>query len=102
MSIAIVRKNIKLIRLRKLVVVSIVIGFLAAFLGLILKHITEHYEHLLFGQSQKNWIFLLFFPIFSLSIISILRTYLFKKKENKGIKEIFITIGSRKKKSSFI
>lgn len=97
MSIAIVRKNIKLIRLRKLVVVSIVIGFLAAFLGLILKHITEHYEHLLFGQSQKNWIFLLFFPIFSLSIISILRTYLFKKKENKGIKEIFITIRSRKK-----
>ncbi|MGV8994280.1 MAG: chloride channel protein [Flavobacterium sp.] len=76
---------------------SIVIGFLAAFLGLILKHITEHYEHLLFGQSQKNWIFLLFFPIFSLSIISILRTYLFKKKENKGIKEIFITIRSRKK-----
>lgn len=97
MSIAVVRKNIKLIRLRKLVVVSAVIGFLAAFLGLILKHITEHYEHVLFGQSQKNWIFLLIFPIFSLSLISLLRTYLFKKKENKGIKEIFITIRSRKK-----
>lgn len=97
MSIAIVRKNIKIIRLRKLVLVSAVIGFFAAFLGLVLKHITEHYEHLLFGQSQKNWIFLLIFPILSLSIISILRTYLFKKKENKGIKEIFTTIQSRKK-----
>ncbi len=97
MSIAAVRKHIKLIRLRKLVVVSIVIGFLAAFLGLVLKHITEHYEHLLFGQSQENWILLLFFPIFSLSIISLLRTYLFKKKENKGIKEIFITIHSKRK-----
>ena len=97
MSIAVVRKNIKLIRLRKLILVSVVIGFLAAFLGLVLKHITEHYEQVLFGQSQKNWIFLLFFPIFSLTIISLLRTYLFKKKENKGIKEIFITIRSRKK-----
>ena len=97
MSIAVVRKNIKLIRFRKLILVSVVIGFLAAFLGLVLKHITEHYEQVLFGQSQKNWIFLLFFPIFSLTIISLLRTYLFKKKENKGIKEIFITIRSRKK-----
>lgn len=73
----------------KLTIVSLVIGFLAALLAVTLKHITEHYEEILFHQTQNNKLYLLVFPFFGLSLIYILRQYLFKKKENKGIKEVF-------------
>lgn len=73
----------------KLIIVSLVIGFLAALLAVTLKHITEHYEEVLFHQTQYHKLYLLVFPFFGLSLIYILRQYLFKKKENKGIKEVF-------------
>ena len=42
--------------------------------------------------------FFLIFPFFGLSIIYFLREYLFKKKENKGIKEIFESTSSPTKR----
>lgn len=74
---------------QKLIVVSLVIGFLAALLAISLKRTTEYYEEILFHQSQHSSIYLIVFPFFGLSLIYILRQYLFKKKENKGIKEVF-------------
>jgi CIC family chloride channel protein len=84
-----VKKNYQIIKFQKLVVVSILIGFLSAFLGVVLKKVTEHYEEILFSKATTNPLFFIVFPVFGLSIIYFLREYLFKKKENKGIKEIF-------------
>lgn len=72
-----------------LIIASAVVGLLAAMLGIALKHITEHYEELLFKRASGNMLWLIIFPVTGLSLIYILRFYLFKKKENKGIKEVF-------------
>ncbi|MGX7668317.1 chloride channel protein [Flavobacterium pedocola] len=92
------RKNHKWIVLQKLSIVSLLIGFLCAFMAVSLKRLTEHYEEILFHKANLNWIFFLVFPVFGLSVIYFLRRYLFKKKENKGIKEIFETTNSANKK----
>jgi CIC family chloride channel protein len=84
-----IKKNHQFIKFRKLVVVSILIGFLSAFLGISLKKITEYYEEIFFHQASVNPLFYILFPVFGLSVIYFLRQYLFKKKENKGIKEVF-------------
>lgn len=91
-----IKKNYKLIKWQKLVIASILIGFLASLLAVSLKHITEHYEAILFAKTQENFLLLLVFPIFGLSVIYFLRQYLFKKKENKGIKEVFESTSSSK------
>lgn len=95
--IAFVRKNFRLITLRKLIIASFLIGFLSAMLALTLKHVTENYEEILFSQSESNKLYLVFFPVLGLSVIYFLRQYLFKKKENKGIKEIFESTNSKTK-----
>ena len=92
-----IKKNHQYIKLRKLVIVSILIGFLSAFLGISLKKITEYYEEIFFHQVTVNPIFYILFPVFGLSIIYFLRQYLFKKKENKGIKEVFESTQSKSK-----
>jgi CIC family chloride channel protein len=84
-----IKKNHQFIKFRKLVIVSILIGFLSAFLGISLKKITEYYEEIFFHEVSVNPIFYIIFPVFGLSVIYFLRQYLFKKKENKGIKEVF-------------
>ncbi len=92
-----IRKNHYLITLQKLVLAALITGFLSAFLGLALKKLTEHYEDIFFAKTQSSWIFKLIFPLVGLSVIYILRKFLFKGKENKGIKEIFESTNSRKK-----
>ena len=92
-----IKKNYHFIKFQKLVIVSVLIGFLSAFLGIILKNATEYYEEIFFLQASANPIFFFVFPVFGLSVIYFLREYLFKKKENKGIKEIFESTNSRSK-----
>ena len=92
-----IKKNYHLIKLKKLVIVSILIGFLSAFLGISLKNITEYYEEIFFHQANVNPFFYILFPVFGLSVIYFLREYLFKKKENKGIKEVFESTNSKTK-----
>jgi len=92
-----IKKNHQLIKFRKLVIVSILIGFLSAFLGISLKKITEYYEEIFFHEVTVNPIFYVIFPVFGLSVIYFLRQYLFKKKENKGIKEVFESTKSTSK-----
>ena len=88
-SLSEIKKNHRSIIFQKLVVASILIGFLASFLAISLKKITEYYETIFFFKSCNSPWLLLFFPIFSLSVIYFLRIYLFKRKSNKGIKEVF-------------
>ena len=92
-----IKKNHQFIKFRKLVIVSILIGFLSAFLGISLKKITEYYEEIFFHEVSVNPIFYIIFPVFGLSVIYFLRQYLFKKKENKGIKEVFESTKSSSK-----
>lgn len=92
-----IKKNYLRIKWQKLIVVSILIGFLSAFLGISLKKITEYYEDIFFNQTESNPLFFILFPVFGLSIIYFLRKYLFRKKENKGIKEVFESTNSTSK-----
>ncbi|REH01141.1 chloride channel protein [Flavobacterium aquicola] len=92
-----IKKNHQFIVLRKLIIVSALIGFLSAFLGITLKRMTEYYEGIFLREVSLNPIYLVIFPIFGLSIIYFLREYLFKKKENKGIKEVFESTKSTSK-----
>lgn len=88
-SLSEIKKNHRHIILQKLIVVSILIGFLSSFLAITLKKTTEYYEIIFFHKSSTSPWLLILFPIFSLSIIYFLRIYLFKRKSNKGIKEVF-------------
>ncbi len=92
-----IRRNHTLIKIKKLTIVSLLIGFLSAFLAILLKKITEYYETIFFDKAINNTLFFLLFPIIGLSVIFFLRQYLFKKKENKGIKEIFESTLSKSK-----
>ncbi|TDW48674.1 CIC family chloride channel protein [Flavobacterium sp. 270] len=96
-----IKKNHQFIVFRKLVIVSILIGFLSAFLGISLKKITEYYEGIFFHEVSVNPIYYVIFPVFGLSVIYFLRQYLFKKKENKGIKEVFESTKSAKNLPSY-
>jgi CIC family chloride channel protein len=92
-----IKKNHQFIKFRKLVIVSILIGFLSAFLGISLKKITEYYEEIFFHEVTINPLYYILFPVFGLSVIYFLRQYLFRKKENKGIKEVFESTKSSSK-----
>ncbi|WP_423915500.1 chloride channel protein [Flavobacterium sp.] len=92
-----IKKNHQFIVLKKLIIVSVLIGFLSSFLGIVLKRMTEYYEEIFFERANSNFIFYLIFPFIGLSLIYVLRHYLFKKKENKGIKEVFESTESKSK-----
>lgn len=90
------RKKYWLYKYRKLIVASLVIGFLAALLAETLKRITDHYEELLFEKASHNNLCFIVFPAFGLSLIYVLRLYLFRNKQNKGIKEVFESVAKNK------
>jgi CIC family chloride channel protein len=79
----------------KLIIISILIGLLCALLGDSLKIITSYCEDFFSGTATKYWVFYILFPVISLSIIHLLRVHFFKKKENRGIKEIYETLKTR-------
>lgn len=76
---------------------SALVGFLSGFTGLILKHLTENFEDRFFLKTQDNNYLIALFPILGLSVIFILRKFLFKNKENKGIREVLDATSSAKK-----
>lgn len=76
---------------------STLVGFLSGFTALILKHLTENFEEHFFLKTQANNYLIALFPILGLSVIFILRKYLFKNKENKGIREVLDATSSTKK-----
>lgn len=71
-----------------LILVSTLIGSVASFLALLLKNSTEFFEEILLLKATKFNAYYFLFPIVGLTIISVLRTSMFKNKENKGIKEV--------------
>lgn len=79
---------------RRLIIASVIIGFLCALLSDSLKKITEHYEASFFRSAQQHWFLYLVFPLLGLLLIHLLRHYLFRRKENKGIKEVLESINT--------
>lgn len=92
-----IKGNFNPIIIGKLSIASVLIGVLSSFLALSLKHSTEYFENAFFTKSAGNVIYLLVLPTFGLSVIYFLRQYLFKKKANKGITEIFEATESKNK-----
>ncbi len=97
MSFSKIKQYFLLIVIQKLIIASILIAVFSSFLAISLKHITEHLEGILFLKITNHYLFIFFFPLFGLIIIHFLRKYLFKNKENKGIKEIFEATKSKNK-----
>lgn len=92
-----IKQNFNAILIGKLIIVSVLIGVLSSFLAISLKHSTEYFENAFFLKSENNIIYLLVLPTFGLAVIYFLRKYLFKKKANKGITEIFEATESKSK-----
>jgi CIC family chloride channel protein len=88
-------RNPKRKELYKFLLASVFIGFICTMLGEVLKTLTENYEHDLFELAERHPLFFFLFPFIGLSLIYLFRQYLFKKKENKGIKEILASLKSR-------
>lgn len=92
-----IRKSFSLILVRKLIVASFLISILSSFLAISLKHSTEYLEDIFFSKTESQSFYVFVFPIIGLLMIHFLRQFLFKKKENKGIKEIFEATNSKNK-----
>ncbi|MGV3630606.1 MAG: chloride channel protein [Bacteroidota bacterium] len=58
-------------------------------------YLTERMETKLSGIAHSYWPLQFIFPFIGLSLIFFLRQYLFKKRENKGIKEIYDSLKTR-------
>lgn len=97
MSFATLRKYFNVILIQKLIVAALLISILSSFLAITLKHITEYLEHSFLLKATKQSFLLFVFPAIGLFVIYFMRQYLFKKKENKGIKEIFDATKSKNK-----
>lgn len=89
------------VELLKLTFVSILTGLTCGLLGYSLKKITEHSEHRLSAMAALYPVLYFVFPLAGLSLIYVLRQQLFKKKENKGIKEIFDSLKNKEEKLPF-
>jgi chloride channel protein, CIC family len=79
-----------------LLIASCLTGALSALLASALKHVTEFYEERFFNSVRPYALILVFFPLIGLLLIHFLRKYAFRKKPNKGIKEIYLTIDDRR------
>lgn len=90
------RKTIIRIHYIKLIITSVIVGLLAALLADSLKRVTAYYEDNLVQHVRHfQWICLLL-PTIGITLIYFLRKYLFRGKQNKGIKEIYTTLENRK------
>lgn len=81
----------------KLILASLFIGLISSLLADSLKHITENYQYRIFEKVSDTIPFLyIILPSVGITIIYFLRKYAFKNRQNKGIKEIYKTLVTRK------
>lgn len=81
--------------------VSAFIGVMASLLATLLKHLTEHYEERLFARAGVQPLLYLLFPAIGLVLIFLLRSYVFRRKENRGIKEVLDSTKSGRRIPSY-
>jgi CIC family chloride channel protein len=85
-------QSLKVKRVLAVLAAAAVTGFLSALLADTLKVITEHYEEQFLDKLHENPYLIFVLPLTGLSLIALLRRFLFKNKANKGIKEVLDTI----------
>ncbi|PTQ97849.1 CIC family chloride channel protein [Mucilaginibacter yixingensis] len=90
------RKLIIRINYFKLILSSVIIGLLATTLAISLKKITEIFEESVFAKIESHPLYFVILPSVGITIIYFTRKYLFKGKQNKGIKEIFHTLENKR------
>lgn len=83
-------------RIIGLVVSSIAVSIVSVILADSLKSITEHAETFIFNQSKNIPMIYVIWPSVGITVIYFLRKYVFRGKPNKGIKEIYQSIDSKK------
>ncbi|KAA6438323.1 chloride channel protein [Dyadobacter flavalbus] len=70
-------------------------GVLSALLADSLKVITEHYEEQFLEKLHEEQYLVFLLPLAGLSLIHLLRRFLFKNKANKGIKEVLDVVNKK-------
>lgn len=91
------RKKVLFYSYGKLLVASAVVAVLCCLLAFSLKHLTEHFQHLLLEAAEQYSPFLfIILPSIGITTIYFLRKYFFYNRKNKGIKEIYTTLRTRK------
>lgn len=89
------RKIIIQLNIIKLVAASLVVGLLACLLADTLKFITGYYEDHLFARVSRFPFLFILLPTIGITAIYFLRKYVFRGRQNKGIKEIYTTLENR-------
>jgi CIC family chloride channel protein len=81
----------------KLVGISIIVSIICCLISYTLKHLTGQVQEYLFEEiiATENRLFI-FVPSVGITAIYFLRKYLFQNRKNKGIKEIYTTLETRK------
>ena len=76
---------------------SALVGLLSSILAFSLKHLTEFFQEKVFDTAGEMnvWLFI-FLPTIGITTIYFLRKFLFRKRKNKGLTEIFKTLDQRK------
>ena len=86
----------------KLILISFSISLVSCLLAFSIKHLTEFFEHRIFGiiSAKNSWLFLVL-PTIGITAIYFLRKYAFQNRKNKGITEIYKTLDQRKEHLPF-
>lgn len=93
----IMRRKVLFYSYLKLAVASLLVATLCCLLAFSLKHITEYAQHFLFNEvNNRSTLFFIIFPSVGITAIYFLRKYAFHNRKNKGIKEIYTTLETRK------
>jgi CIC family chloride channel protein len=90
-----VRKAIIRFHYFKLVLASTIVGVFSVLLADSLKRITEYYEDHIFQKASSFPLVFILLPSVGITMIYFARKYLFKGKQNKGIKEVYRTLENR-------
>ncbi|MBE8721434.1 chloride channel protein [Sphingobacterium pedocola] len=91
------RRKVVVYNYFKLILASLFIGLISSLLADSLKYITENYQHRILEKvGQINPMIYIILPSIGITIIYFLRKYAFKNRQNKGIKEIYKTLETRK------
>ncbi|AYZ36139.1 chloride channel protein [Chryseobacterium indologenes] len=91
------RNKIRRVSYAKLIGSSILISIVCCLIAFSLKHITAFIQERLFERVMSAGSFLIIFlPSIGITAIYFLRKYFFHNRKNKGIKEIYTTLETRK------
>lgn len=91
------RQKIFLISYLKLLGGAAIVALVCCVLAYSLKHLTEHIEHFMLNHvAQINPVLYIILPSVGITSIYFLRKYIFHNRKNKGIREIYTTLETRK------